>query len=314
MPSDALQSWPACPQPSDAQAWSYTLALARDICRFSTRRIGSQEPRIESTIVVDVVVTGYPKSGNTWATRLVAELIGCPVVGFWNSRKSEIAREGLERNSAYLCHKAHQTVAELRSETAAAARIIYIVRDPRDVVVSGSHFFHLYRLRLLEKLFTKTSRYWTNSRRVMEPLLTSQAYRITRMVDVLLGGGPYAGRFLARPWAEHARPCIDAGQFFVRYEDLLTDPDNECRRILDYLGLQRTATQIHEAIERQSFQTKRAAFIAAGDIRQTTFLRSGLAEQWRTELPRTFIERIEMAVGGELRWFGYPMSDAPRPV
>lgn len=268
---------------------------------------------MECMIVIDVLVTGYPKSGNTWATRLVAELIGCPVVGFWNSRKSEIAREGLERDSTYRCYKAHHTVAELRSEITAAARVISIVRDPRDIVVSGAHFFHFYRLRLLEKLFRKTSRYWTDSRRVLEPFLTSEEYRIARMVDVLLAGGPRAGRFLARPWAEHVRCCIDAGQFFVRYEDLLADPGTECRRILDHLGLQRTATQIHEAIERQSFQTKRAAFIAARDVRQTTFLRSGMAEQWRTALPRDSIERIERAVGSELQSFGYPKSDAPRP-
>ena len=29
-----------------------------------------------------VYVVGYPKSGCTWLTRLVAELLGCPVSGF----------------------------------------------------------------------------------------------------------------------------------------------------------------------------------------------------------------------------------------
>lgn len=187
--------------------------------------------------MIDVIVTGYPKSGNTWATRLVAELIGCPVVGFWNSRKAEIAREGDERASVYRCYKAHQTVAELRGAATAASQIIYVVRDPRDVVISGAHFFHFYRLRLLEKLFAKTSRCWRDSRRILEPLLTSDAYRVSRMVDVLLTGPRTAGRFLASPWAQHVRPCLDADQFFLRYEDLLTNPVQTCGRVLDHLGL-----------------------------------------------------------------------------
>lgn len=262
--------------------------------------------------MVDVIVTGYPKSGNTWATRLVAELIGCPVVGFWNSKKKEIAREGTERTSTYRCFKAHQSVPELLAQAAATSRIIYIVRDPRDVVVSAAHYFHFYRLRLLTTFFTKTSRYWRDSRRILQPALTSETYRMARMVDVLLTGSRSPDRFLALPWAEHVRPCIDAGQFFVRYEDLLTNPGQACSRILDHLGLDRTAAEIHQAIERQSFSRKREAFIAAGDIRQANFLRSGQAEQWRTTLATDHVQRIEAAVGGELRWFDYPVGDPPR--
>jgi hypothetical protein len=262
--------------------------------------------------MIDVIVTGYPKSGNTWATRLVAELIGCPVVGFWNSRKAEIAREGDERASVYRCYKAHQTVAELRGAATAASQIIYVVRDPRDVVISGAHFFHFYRLRLLEKLFAKTSRCWRDSRRILEPLLTSDAYRVSRMVDVLLTGPRTAGRFLASPWAQHVRPCLDADQFFVRYEDLLTNPVQTCGRVLDHLGLSRTTAEIDRAIDRQAFAQKRESFIAAGDLRQASFLRSGQAEQWRTALAPIHLQRIEAALGHELRWFGYPVTDASR--
>ncbi len=257
--------------------------------------------------MIDVIVTGYPKSGNTWATRLVADLIGCPVAGFWNSRKAEIAREGVERVSSFRCFKAHQTVPEILSTAATDSVIIYVVRDARDVVVSGAHYFHFYRLRLLETLFTKTSRWWRDSRRILEPLLTSESYRTDRMVDVLLTGPRRAGRFLAVPWAEHCRPCIETGQFFVRYEDLLQKPGEGCLRILSHLGLHRSEHEIREAIERQSFERKREAFVAAGDTHQAGFLRSGLAEQWRTALSNDRVQRIEAAIGNELQWFGYPV-------
>lgn len=54
-----------------------------------------------------VIVSGYPKSGNTWTTRLVAEAIGCPVKGFWGSDHNEIAIEGAERDSEFLVYMSH---------------------------------------------------------------------------------------------------------------------------------------------------------------------------------------------------------------
>ena len=53
--------------------------------------------RLSFRPVKNIIVAGYPKSGCTWATRLLAELVGCPVAGFWNSDKDEIAIEGEER-------------------------------------------------------------------------------------------------------------------------------------------------------------------------------------------------------------------------
>ena len=54
----------------------------------------------------NIIVVGYPKSGSTWITRLTAELVGCPITGFWNqSNQNEIAREGQDRTSDFRCFK-----------------------------------------------------------------------------------------------------------------------------------------------------------------------------------------------------------------
>ena len=39
-----------------------------------------------------MLVVGYPKSGNTWLTRLAAELLGAPVKDFGGSRRAARSR------------------------------------------------------------------------------------------------------------------------------------------------------------------------------------------------------------------------------
>ena len=78
---------------------------------------------------------GYPKSGNTWVTRLIAELVGCPVAGLWHSSKIEIAREGQHRVSDFQCFKSHHQLHELHTDKDSDEHyIVYVIRDPREAV------------------------------------------------------------------------------------------------------------------------------------------------------------------------------------
>ena len=88
-----------------------------------------------------IIVTGYPKSGNTWVCRLTAELVGCPVKGFWNSRHREAAVEGKNRKSEYGAYKSHHQLEELMKKGASDHKIIYVIRDPRDIILSGVNYF-----------------------------------------------------------------------------------------------------------------------------------------------------------------------------
>lgn len=63
-----------------------------------------------------IIIAGYPKSGNTWLTRLVAEIVGCPVTGFLYSQHFEIAKEGGDRKSEFECFKSHHKYYELKKE------------------------------------------------------------------------------------------------------------------------------------------------------------------------------------------------------
>ena len=86
-----------------------------------------------------VFVVGYPKSGCTWLTRLVAELLGCPVSGFLGEKsEDDMALEGQGRVSTYRVVRAHQQWTELEPHLNAHTKVIYVVRDPRDATISGA--------------------------------------------------------------------------------------------------------------------------------------------------------------------------------
>jgi hypothetical protein len=91
-----------------------------------------------------IIIVGYPKSGNTWITRLVAELIQCPVAGFWKTPPSytEIAVEGSNRKSEFECYKSHLSYQSLIKDSRQdKLKLIFVVRDPRDIAISGASYF-----------------------------------------------------------------------------------------------------------------------------------------------------------------------------
>ena len=91
-----------------------------------------------------ILVVGYPKSGNTWLTRLVADLLMCPVKGFFEKPQHlDLAIEGLNRESEFIVYKAHQTFEQVDKKVK-KKNIIYIVRDVRDIAISGAHYFATY--------------------------------------------------------------------------------------------------------------------------------------------------------------------------
>lgn len=248
-----------------------------------------------------ILVVGYPKSGCTWATRLVAQLVGCPVGGFWQSDKNEIAVEGAGRLSNFRVYKSHHQLSELGlSPNESERRIIYILRDPRDIAISGASHFQFERFPRLSAFFRRLPRGEKFYRHTLYPLLVRQNFRLEEMTRALLEGAPEVHNWCRVSWLAHWRPYAEAGVPVVRYEDLLAQPETEATRILQQLGVERSPEEIAAAIEDQSFARKKATLQASGETGRAKFLRVGKSGQWREKLPPHLQERFARELGAEL--------------
>lgn len=227
----------------------------------------------------DVFVVSYPKSGNTWTRFLLAnalypdhevdfhtihELI--PEVGSDDRRKPELSSPRLLKS-----HAPYQPEYP---------RVIYILRDGRDVYAS---YFH-YR----------------------QPDLSSE----TTFEDFL------QGTHWPTRWGEHVRGWMDAASerediLIVRFEDLKEDSARELRRMLSFLGRESLPEpRIQQAAEASSFESMRRLEKERGrkygDVEQ--FMRKGEEGGWQELFTDDARETFKNRDGRQLVRLGYEES------
>ncbi len=153
-------------------------------------------------------------------------------------------------------------------------RLIHLVRDCRDVVVSGMAH---WRRALAgggervgpEAIFEKMLENWVD-------IEGAYARNRDRLGDVLE----------------------------VRYEDLLSDPIAQARRVFAFIGAECEAGVIEACVERTSFEALSGGR-ARGQVDESSFYRSGTAGQWKQRLSAEEIERIEGVAGELMEGLGY---------
>ena len=179
----------------------------------------------------------------------------------------------------------------------ATAGIVYLVRNPLDVVPSlASH----NGVTLDGAIATMAN---------PDNLLSHATDRQPLQVRQKIGS-----------WSDHVLSWVDAPgvpRVVLRYEDLLADPHAHFARAARTLGLDFTPQALDRAIAFSRFDTL-ARIEAEDGFRERSahaarFFRSGQAGGWRTTLSAAQVDRVVAAHGPVMRRFGYLDAEG-RPV
>lgn len=261
----------------------------------------------------DVFLVGHPKSGNTWLAYMLAVLLSDDrdgEVNLYNVGDYVPFVHGRDDAIAGYDHIPDPRVFrnEYPRYPRRYPRTLYLVRDPRAVMVSFRHMF--------------------------ATMFDDRDMTLSRFVDgYLSGAAPFDSwhRHLAR-WDRQVAAALRRAErgeriCIVRYEDLVADREAALRRVADFIGVAPgadvpagdvpagTSERLSRAVARGSFEAMRelerrhGAEAYAGRARgEGQFIRRGRAEGWKDEMNPTDAARIEAAFGPVMERAGYPVS------
>lgn len=245
----------------------------------------------------DVFLVSFPKSGNTWTRFLLANLRFPNELATWANIDrlvpctSSTPRKDFERVPTPRVIKSHECFDPRYP------RVICIVRDPRDVVLSLYH--HLRKARQI-----------------------SDDFPVETFVKRFLAGEtvPHGS------WGQNVMTWLttrdgDPRFLLLRYEDMLADTVRELARVVEFLQLEVSPEQITQAVERSSAdRMRRLEKMQAGTNSilsgrdDLSFVRAATAGGWRKDLPMPMVEQIEAAWGPLMQCLGYELTTAKSEV
>lgn len=223
----------------------------------------------------DTVLVSYPRSGNTWSRFLLANLIhpeldhsfdtvGRLVPDIYRMPARELARVARPR-----LLKSHEPFDRRYP------RVIYVVRDPRDVAVS---YFHFRRRKGIPETDLES---WVET-------------------FVKTGEGHYG------TWAEHVDGWISergasSNFHLIRYEDLSQDTHAEVKRLARFLGA--SDADVGKVVAGSSADRMRSIEPSAGG--PGSLVRKAVSGGWPEELSEDAAQRIAAAFGPTMGAIGY---------
>jgi Sulfotransferase domain len=241
----------------------------------------------------DTFVISYPRSGNTWTRFLIANLLR-PQEPVTFADIEQLIPDAEAQSSRYLRGiPSPRTIKSHSYFDPRYPRVIYIVRDPRDVALSYYDFSRKYRQ-------------------------IEDGYPLERYLEDFTSGhllsagwGTWGENVASWVYARGARP----GYLLLRYEDMKARPEQQVTRIAEFLGIPASPEQLRTAIERSSAdrmremeKTQGKDWITTKDKRSDIpFVRTASAGGWKTKLPRESVAKIEAKWGHIMAQLGYEL-------
>lgn len=273
--------------------------MMQRLIREMQRALGLQHPgRNLEVWPDDVFILSFPKSGNTWTRFLIANLVYPETpADFSNINRltpdpESLSKREMARMPRPRIIKSHQYFDPRYK------RVIYVVRDPRDVALSQ---FHFHRKRGL----------------------IEDSYPPDKFVARFVAGetshyGSWGENVASWLATRENRP----GFLLLRYEDMLENAARELKRVASFLEIPPDAERIANAVRRSSAEEMRKLEKSQAHLWSSTkstrldvpFVRSAQAGGWRAGLPEGAVAQMETAWGYLMTHLGYALLFPARAV
>jgi hypothetical protein len=228
----------------------------------------------------DVFVVGFPRSGNTWFQNLVAGVVYridpryAPDTLIQELVPDVHFKRFYKRFATPMFFKSHELPRP------AHRRVVYLLRDGRDAMVSYYHF---------------------------NRVLLGRRVDLRRMI--VEGEHVHPCKWHEHVNAWRANP-YGAEMITIRYEDLRTDPVAELRRFCTFAGVDRDRGALETAAAGARFEHMRSKEIQSGWDgnrwpRTEAFVRRGEVGSHRDEMPDDVLELFVKEAGQTLTACGY---------
>lgn len=232
----------------------------------------------------DVVIAGYPKSGNTWFQNLVAGI----VYGLDTRHSTDSMVQHLVPDlDVYAHYRRYSTPSFFKSHRfpePGFGRVVYLLRDGRDVMVSYYHY------------------------------LVAQ-YGDTLSYEWLIREGDDKGH----KWHEHVEAWLanpyNADMLIVKYEDLKRDGVWELHRLCEFIGQHESDDFLATVYDQASFQNmqKRETWDQWDHRpwwpRDRHFVRRGQVGSYKDEMSPEILEAFLAQAGDTLNRCGYGVDE-----
>lgn len=235
---------------------------------------------ISNTTSEDIFIAGYPKSGNTWFQNLITGV----VFGMDGRFVPDALVQSLVPDvhavryyRRYLTPMYFKTHALPQPEY---RKVVYLVRDGRDVMVS-----YLHHLAALEK----------------------SAPDFLHLVET--GEGLFPCRWHEHVEAWRANPH-GASVLTIAYEALKKDPLSELKRFCEFAGIERDERLLEAAIRTNSFEVMRQKEETFGSSnvawpRDKPFVRRGVVGSFKDEMPPEVLDSFMRQSASAMASLGY---------
>ena len=249
----------------------------------------SNQGKFFKVLPSDTFIVSYPKSGNTWVRFIVANLV--------NKNFEKIGLKNLDqvipdihavKESVLNKFKAPRIFSSHDYFDVRFNKVIYVIRDPRDVIVSL--YFYLIKLKVLKKNYSRRK-------------------YIKRFLD-----GEFDSTFGS--WYQNIGSWYGAKDndiIFIRYEDLLQKKYISFKKISQFLKIKFSKRKFDRVLKNTSFKNlqkqESLSYDNVDHLKDTRkdikFFRSGKKNQWKQFLSANENKLIKKKWGTYMKIFNY---------